>query len=220
MKRLLIIFTAIFIWFNISAQSKTYWSSGGEMLFSFANISDNGTSGGSVLRWAPVINLQGTFNSDFNQNLGVFTGLAVRNVGYIYDNYHVRNTDGTFGEEYKKKFRSYNIAVPVGIKFGDLDNIFFYAGYEVELPFLYKEKTFDQGDKIDKITGWFSNRQEMFQHGIIAGVQFPYDFTLKFKYYFSEFHNQDFTDSEGKKPYSGLESHVMYFSLGYNFSWE
>jgi hypothetical protein len=60
----------------------------------------------------------------------------------------------------------------------------------------------------------------MFQHGIIAGVQFPYDFTLKFKYYFSEFHNQDFTDSEGKKPYSGLESHVMYFSLGYNFSWE
>ena len=31
---------------------------------------------------------------------------------------------------------------------------------------------------------------------------------------------QDYTQSDGVKPYSGLESHVMYFSVGYNISWD
>lgn len=201
-------------------QSKNYWSSGGEMIFSFADINDNGSNGGSILRWAPVFNFQGTFNSDFSQKVGIFSGIAVRNVGYIYDNYEKQDAQGGTGTFYKKKFRSYNIGVPVGIKFGDMDNLFFYGGYEVELPFLYKEKTFDNGDKIGKITGWFSDRQETFQHGFIAGVQFPYGLNLKFKYYVSEFHNQGFKESDGTKPYAGLESHVMYFSLGYNIAWE
>lgn len=205
--------------FTISgfSQSKHYWSSGGEMLFSFANINDQGVDESSTLRWAPVFNLQGTYNFDFSENLGMFTGIAMRNVGYIYDGYNERTSEGN---SYKKKFRSYNLAVPLGLKIGDLDNLFFYAGYELDLPFLYKEKTFDQGDKIDKITGWFSDRQERFQHGIVAGIQFPYDFTVKFKYYLSDFHNQDFTESNGTKPYSGLESNIFYFSLGYNFSWD
>lgn len=199
------------------SQSKTYWSSGGEMIFSFANITDKGVDASSNLRWAPVFNLQGTLNNDFNNKFGVFTGLAFRNVGYIYDNYTERTSEAN---TYKKKFRSYNVSLPVGIKIGDLDNVFFYAGYEVDLPFLYKEKTFYMGDKIDKITGWFSKRQELFQHGIVAGVQFPYDFNLRFKYYISEFHNQSFTESNGIKPYQGLESHIFFFSLGYNFAWE
>ncbi len=202
---------------SVSGQSKSYWSSGGEMLFSFANITDNGVDESSTLRWAPVINLQGTYNYDLNQKVGIFSGIGVRNVGYIYENYQERTEEGHY---YKKKFRSYNIGVPVGIKFGNLNKTFFYGGYEVELPFVYKEKTFDQGDKIDKLTGWFSNRMELFQHGVVAGVQFPYGFNVRFKYYISQFHNQNYTQSDGVKPYAGLESHIMYFSVGYNLSWD
>ena len=88
------------------SQSKTYWSAGGEMLFSFANITDNGASESSTLRWAPVINLQGRLNSDLSENVGVFTGLFCRNVGYIYDNYRDRNLDGSLGNPHKEKFRS------------------------------------------------------------------------------------------------------------------
>jgi hypothetical protein len=218
MKKFLAIFSfCSMIAFSGFSQTKNYWSTGGEMLFSFANIDDMGVDESSTLRWAPVINLQGTYNIDFSENLGMFTGIAMRNVGYIYDRYNERTEEEN---NYKKKFRSYNLAVPVGLKTGDLDNLFFYAGYELDLPVVYKEKTFDQGDKIKKITGWFSDRQEKFQHGIVAGVQFPYDFTIKFKYYLSEFHNQDFKESDGTKPYSGLKSNIFYFSLGYNFSWD
>jgi hypothetical protein len=93
--------------------------------------------------------------------------------------------------------------------------MFIYGGYEVEFPFLYKEKTFDGGDKINKITGWFSDRQELIQHGFLVGIQFPYGMNVKFKYYLSEFHNQDFIDGSGNKPYEGLNSQVFYFSLSY-----
>jgi hypothetical protein len=207
-KNFTLIVLCLFISISGFSQAKTYFSSGLEMIFSFANIKDNGNSPGSTLRWAPVFNLQSMVNADINQHFGLFSGLAVRNVGYIYDHY----TDASNEVIYKKKFRSYNLALPVGIKFGNLDKLFFYGGYEVELPFLYKEKTFENGDKISKITGWFSNRQQLFQHGFLVGVQFPYGLNLKFKYYVSEFHNQDFV-SGNTKPYAGLESHVFYFSL-------
>jgi hypothetical protein len=193
------------------SQSKVYYSVGGEMIFSFAAIEDQGQEASSLMRWAPVFNFQGFVNSDISEHLGLFSGLAIRNVGYIYDDYHDPVTDIVN----KKKFRTYNLAIPVGLKFGNLSKMYFYGGYEIEFPFHYKEKTFDDGDKIDKITGWFSNRTENFQHGLLAGIQFPEGINLKFKYYFSEFHNQDFTDSAGVKPYEGLKSNVFYFSLSY-----
>ena len=203
------------------SQSKTYWSVGGEMLFSFANISDKGADASSTLRWAPVVNLQQRYNVDFNENVGMFTGSFIRNVGYIYDDYQDRTADPeVFGNPHKKKFRSYNLGIPLGIKVGDLDNLFFYGGYEVEVAIRYKEKTFDGDDKVNTTTGWFSDRQELFQHGFFVGVQFPYDFNVKFKYYLSEFHNQDYVDNNGIKPYAGLESNIFYISIGYNFSFD
>jgi hypothetical protein len=218
MKKILIIFSFCTL-FAVSgfSQTKGYWSSGGEMLFSFADITDQGVDESSTLRWAPVINLQGRYNYDLNKNVGIFTGLGLHNVGYIYDNYQERTEEALW---YKKKFRTYNIGLPFGVKIGDIENLFFYGGYEIEYPFAYREKTYDQGDKIDSNIDWFSSRVETFQHGFFAGVQFPYGFNVKFKYYLSEFHNQDYEQADKVKPYSGLESHVMYFSVGYNISWD
>jgi len=210
----LLVFSTLFT-VTGNCQPKSYVTSGAEMIFSFASITDSRTNStpNSLMRWAPVLNLQSMYNHDMSSKVGLFTGIAVRNVGYIYDNYLDESKSLETDVYVKKKFRSYNLGLPVGIKVGNLDKLFFYAGYEVELPFLYKEKTFDDGDKIDKITGWFSPRQEMFQHGFLAGIQFPHGLNLKFKYYLSEFHNQSYTDSQGNKPYNGLESHVFYFSL-------
>jgi hypothetical protein len=212
-KTLIIIFLcSVFAVRSFSQQSKPYVTSGLEMIFSLANIDDNGSNPNSTLRWAPVINIQSMLNKDLSKKFGVFTGLAVRNVGYIYDHYY----DPAEEVYYKKKFRSYNLGVPVGIKIGNLNGAFLYGGYEIELPFLYKEKTFDAGGKIAKTTGFFSSRENLFQHGFLVGIEFPYGINLKFKYYLSEFHNQDFqqdTPNGVVYPYKGLESHIFYFSL-------
>lgn len=181
------------------------------MIFSFAAIEDQGREESSLMRWAPVFNIQGMYNMDMSRRFGAFTGLAIRNVGYIYDSY----TDPQTLVVNKKKFRTYNLAIPVGFKVGNLDKTFLYAGYELEFPFHYKEKTFDGGDKINKITGWFSKRYEPVQHGFLVGIQFPQGPNLKFKYYLSEFHNQDYTEGSGNKPYTGLQANIFYFSLNY-----
>jgi hypothetical protein len=196
------------------SQKKIYSTSATETIFSFANIDDKGKSESAIIRYAPVINLQTLFNADVNTHVGFFMGFAFRNIGYIYDNYKTNTLPEI---TYKKKFRSYNFGIPAGIKVGNMDKTFFYVGYEVEVPVLYKEKTFDNGDKIDKITGWFSDRQELFQHGPLAGVQFTHGFNIKFKYYVSEFHNQSFTDGAGNKPYAGLKANIFYVSLSIAF---
>ena len=213
MKRFVVtIATFIIVSSSAFGQNKSYISASFESIFSFANIKYYGATESSIIRWSPVFNIQGMLNKDISSHFGVFTGLAVRNVGYIYDGYK----DSAGGNTYKKKFRSYNLAIPLGIKMGNLNGIFAYAGYEFELPFLYKEKTFDGGDKISKITGWFSNREVLFQHGFFVGIQFPYGINLKFKYYLSEFNNQNYTDAAGNKPYAGLKANIFYFSFNFN----
>jgi hypothetical protein len=193
-------------------QVKTYVTSGLEIPFSFGDITDNGKSASSTLRFAPIINLETMYNADMSNKFGLFTGLALRNVGYIYDHYTDPDPANN-GAVYKKKFRSFNVGVPVGIKLGDLNKTFLYGGYEVELAVQYKEKTFDGGDKINTTTGWFSDRQKLFQHGFIVGIQFPYGANIKFKYYLSEFHNRGFENSNQVKPYAALNTHVFCFSL-------
>lgn len=195
-------------------QSKKYVTSGLELIFSWAEITQNNVGQSSGFRFAPVINLQSMYHLDVSQKLGFFTGLAVRNVGYIYPSYPVISTTptGTVNATLEKRFRSYNLGVPIAFKLGNLKKSFVYGGYEFELPFVYKEKTYENDDK-KKIVEWFSSRQQSFYHSVLVGIQFPYGMNLKFKYYLTEFHNQNYANSDGTKPYAGLASNVFYISL-------
>lgn len=195
-----------------SGQKNNYLSFSTEMIFSFAAIDNHGNDEGNKMRWAPVINPNWLYNHDFSQNMGMFTGLFIRNVGFIYDdpNDSLNNT--------KLKFRTYNIGVPLGLKFGNIDKVLFFAGYEVEFPFVYKEKLFINEDKEDKDVIWFSDRVEQFQHGVMGGFQFRHGATLKFKYYLSNFHNRDYVAKENGfsyKPYD-FKANVFYISLAWN----
>ncbi len=187
----------------VGQSTKPYFTSGGEMIFSFASVDDNGSSDGSVMRWSPVFNLQVYGNYDFSKNAGFIFGGALRNVGFIYD-------DPTSGK--KTKYRNYDIGIPVGIKIGNMNKLFFFGGYEIEFPINYKEKTFID-EKKTKFNVWFSNRVPSYYHSVFAGIQFPYGVSLKFKYYLSEFFNQNYTESNGNQPYKGLKANVFYFSI-------
>ncbi len=195
-------------------QSDVYFTSGGEMIFSFASIDYEGDEPSSIMRWSPVFNFQGMLNVDMGKNFGLFTGLSIRNVGYIFNDYKMINDVGD-PITVKKKFRTYNLGIPAGIKIGNLEKAFIYGGYEVEFPFHYKEKTFIDDNK-DKTTAWFSDRVEQIQHGFLVGIQFPYGTNLKFKYYLSSFHNQDYVASQtSSKPYENLDVNIFYISLNF-----
>ena len=188
---------------------KVYTTTSGELIFSFADVSVNGISDGSVLRFSPVVNIQNWVNIDKSDHFGLFTGFSIRNVGFIYD------VDAST----RKKYRTYNIGIPLGIKFGNLSNRFFFAGYELEIPTSYKEKTFVNEDKTDKKNIWFTDRVTTFNHSLMAGVQLPYGATLKFKYYLTNFFNKNYSEIDGVgntiKPYANSDVNVFYFSLSF-----
>lgn len=206
---LLFVFTSL-ITFG-QDKKKVYTTSSGEMIFSFASIAANGNEQGSILRFSPVINIQNWVNFDKADNFGFFTGLSVRNVGVIYDVPGQPNT--------RVKARTYNVGIPVGVKLGNLDKAFFFAGYELELPLNYKEKIFVNEEKQEKRNIWFSNRVPTINHSLMAGVQMPYGATLKFKYYLTNFYNKNYTENDGQgniiKRYENLDVNIFYVSLSF-----
>jgi hypothetical protein len=214
MKKFTIIFFFIIAASGSFAQQKktqVYGSFSLEMIFSFATVDNQGYTQGNIMRWAPVINPQSMVNIDFGRYFGLFTGVAIRNVGFIYENPLDSNNT-------KFKFRTYNLGIPVGFKIGKLNKILFFGGYEVEFPFAYKEKHFVNEEKVDKDVIWFSSRVEPVQSSLMAGIQVPYGFTIKFKYYLTNFHNRDYVamvNGVATKPYD-FKSNIWYFSLAWN----
>lgn len=217
MKKIFFILIGVAVFGNTMAQdsgttssgSKVYTTTSGELIFSFASINNPGGEEGSIMRFSPVVNIQNWVNIDKTDKFGLFTGLSVRNVGFIYD---VNSTT-------RMKYRTYNVGIPVGVKIGNLSDKFLFFGYELEIPVHYKEKTFINEDKEDKDGIWFSKRVNTFNHSVMAGIQLPYGATLKFKYYLTNFFNKDYeaSDDQGNlyKPYANADVNVFYFSLSF-----
>lgn len=211
MKTRILLIQAILLVGVSSFAQDTYTTSSGELIFSYANINYNGSETSSVLRFSPVFNVQTLINKDMSDKFGVFTGLAVRNVGFIYD---VPDQLGV-----RMKHRTYNLGVPIGFKIGNLDKAFLFGGYEFEIPIVYKEKTFVNEDKQDKTTIWFSNRVNTWNNTVFLGVQLPAGLSVKFKYYLTNFFNKDYestTSGVTTKPYANSDYNVFYFSLTAN----
>lgn len=186
-----------------------YVTGSGEWIFSVPVLDVNGNSEGAVVRFSPFFNLQSRVNYDLGHHFGLFTGLSLRNLGFIYD---VPDTNLRY------KFRTYTVGVPVGIKVGNMNNALVFLGYELELPINYKEKRFVNGEKDDKFDAWISSRTEPVFHSVMLGLQGPRGTTLTFKYYLTNFHNTDFTekvDGVEVKPYAGLNANIFYVSLAY-----
>lgn len=194
---------------GVHAQTNTYISGSSEMIFSFGKIRSNGNEMSSELRWSPVFNGEGLINHDFTQHVGLFYGLAYRNVGFIY-----KPTADTL-----KKFRTYNVGIPVGIKLGNLNGGFLYGGFEFEMPVNYKEKTFVDEVKKEKFDVWFSDRVNWYTRSVFFGINFKGGSNIKFKYYLDPFFNQNFSVSNGGvkvQPFKNLDVHVFYVALSWN----
>lgn len=228
MKRYLLGLTLILVFFTLEAQNKKiYLSSGGEFIFSGADMNFNGTDVSTNIRFTLFFHTQQQINFDLTNNLGLYTGLAIRNVGLImedlYQNvgYDVDNTDPDYNKNTKIKHRSYSLGFPLAVKIGSFDkNYFFYAGGEYEWMFAYKQKKIIDGEKY-KFTQWTNDRVNPWIPSLFAGIQFPYGFNLKFKYYLNDFLNKDFTGQDFGQDvdYSQFQSsNIWYISLSFMFN--
>lgn len=193
---------------SLAQDHEIYFDTGGELIFSWASVDNNGVEGGVITRFSAFFHLQLLASRDFNKNFGAFWGLSIRNIGFIYDLPDSANT--------RKKYRNYTVGFPVGIKLGNLNRTYIYTGYELEIPINYKEKTFVNEKKVEKFNVWFSDRSPSVYHTLFLGFHSRRGFNLKFKYYLTNFFNQDFEENVGGvlvKPFENFEANVFYISL-------
>lgn len=191
--------------FTLFAQRKTYTTTGGEIIFSWASATNNGVNLPTTVRFSPVFNLQTQLHHDLSDKFGILTGFNIRNVGFIYDD---PATPGTY-----YKTRNYTIGLPIGIKVGNMNDRFLFAGYELELPFAYKEKKFVNDERVDEYDEWFSKRTPTLYHSLFLGIGLVEGTQLKFKYYLTNWFNKDYTDGAGLKPFADFNANVFYVAL-------
>jgi len=230
MKRCLFILILSLAFFSLEAQNKNiYLSTGGEIILSGADVNFNGTDVNTNARFTIFFHLQTQLNFDLSNNVGLYSGLAIRNVGLIMEDYFqnvgydVDQSHPDYNKNTKIKHRSYALGFPIAIKLGSFDDNFFaFGGVEYEWLFHYKQKKFIDGAKF-KFKEWTSDRVNPWIPSWFVGLQFPGGVNLKFKYYMDDFLNQDFSgqDFGVDVDYSQFESTgIWYISLSTMIKWK
>jgi hypothetical protein len=200
-KYLTILFLFLSSFINCFVNAQFSKENGGELIFAYSNVEKNNFNVPSKLRFTLFFHAGQTLHYDFTNNLGVFSGYGIRNIGIITDEADILI-----------KRRTYSLGIPLALKLGSFKNHFYlYGGSEYEMFFHYKEKQFKDGIKL-KQSEWFSNRTKRFAPSFFAGFQFPGGINLKFKYYPFDFLNRDYSDF---KDYN--KTQLFYFSISFNF---
>ncbi|MEX0980924.1 MAG: hypothetical protein WD577_04240 [Bacteroidales bacterium] len=223
-----VIFTAV-VFLAIStngfSQVNMYRSSGAELIFSGADVRFNNTNVNANMRFTSFFHAEQMLNVDFGRFVGLFTGLGMRNIGFITEDLYqnvgflnIDENDADWNQETKIKRRSYSLGVPLALKAGSMKKgLFFFAGGEYEWTIHYKQKLFIDGEKI-KFSEWGSDRVNAFLPSVFAGVQLPKGMRVKFKYYMDDFLNPGYTgiDFEEAVDYSEFGSTgIFYVSLAF-----
>lgn len=199
-----------------SSKPKWYTMTATEFIFSRgdvkANINGENISLDPIVRFSGFFHLQSQLHVDYTPHFGIYTGLGVRNVGFI-------NTFDLDGKEVELKQRSYSLGVPLALKFGNMANgVYLALGAEAELMFAYKRKVFYEGNK-SKSYGWFSKEVNLFNPSVFADIRFKRGFYVRFKYYLLDFLADRTTsfylpESPVKIDYHPTESKLFYVSFG------
>jgi len=102
-----------------------------------------------ILRFSYIINFGFTFNFNLARHFGLYTGIDLKNIGFIEKN----SSDVTI------KRRTYNIGAPIGIKIGNMaaKGSYLFFGGGMDLPLNYKEKYFVVRNEKSKYNQWFSS---------------------------------------------------------------
>lgn len=190
---------------SVSAQ-KLYTVSGGEIIFQSGSVDKkvNGlnTSVNTNLRFTLFFHLGEFIHYDITDNIGIFSGMGIRNVGFITDE-----------DSIKAKYRTYNLGVPLAIKFGSFKkNLFLFGGAEYEWMFHFKQKTFIDNTKT-KYSSWFSKHTPALIPSVFVGLQLPAGFQFKFRYYLDNYLEERYTYMSAPEGFS--KTQVWYISVSY-----
>lgn len=176
------------------------------MILSTALINNNGAKSLGTLRFSAWANIGATCNYNFNKHIGIYTGLDLKNIGFI-EKYAVQNTT--------VKSRLYTLGVPIGLRFGDMPNRnYFFMGGGIDLAIHYKSKTWSDVQAKTKLNEWFSDYTQPFLPYVFGGLSFK-GLCFKVQYYPTNFLNEEKTlGSPATKIHANKKVNLLLFSIG------
>jgi len=217
MRHYTILFFLSLLSVSTAYSQKSYWASGGEIIFSYGTVHTDSTTLNPVLRWSPFFNAQAQFHHDFSETAGIYTGLGIRNVGLISHINYKAQSDSTLKTGIVKE-RSYSLGIPIAIKLGNMEKVYFAGGGEAELMFAYKRKVYDQGNKSEKnkTSSWFNDNVKIFNPSVFAELHLHSGPYIRFKYYLLDFLNYQGVNMKDGTPIPdyGSKSPLFYFAIG------
>lgn len=235
---LLILFILTIVHTNAQTRDMSYSKSAAEYIFSWGNVDDpqssvNGLNASidadPVVRFSAFFNSQQQFHFDFSNSFGLYTGIGVRNIGFINtfndSNATTPGSDGFRISDVKVKQRQYALGIPLALKLGSMSKNFYVAvGAELELFFNYKQKVF-YNDSKQKYSEWFSSRSNLLNPSFFAEVNFPKGQFIRFRYYLNDFLKEnskgiDVSSAGSKLLYDSSPSELMYISIGTAIDWD
>lgn len=165
----------------------------------------------STPRFTAFVNIGLNLNYDFSKNAGLYTGLHIKNIGFIEKR---NNPDSTI------KRRVYTFGVPLALKLGDVKyGSYFLIGGGLDFPFNFREKGFvRRGDKT-KFNEWFSDRTPRVMPYVFVGVHLRPLLAFKLQYYPLNFMNQDYTyiNANGlQTPYAAYDVQLLMLTAGFD----
>ncbi len=151
-------------------------------------------------------NIGATFNFNFSHHIGLYTGIDIKNVGYVEQD-----------NGYTLKRRVYNVGVPLGLKIGNMasDKGYFFLGGGLDAPINFNEKYYHDRDNKKRINEWFSDRTPSLMPYAFIGASFSQGVTVKAQYYPNNFLNTNYTDNSGYMPYKGTDVNLVLLSIGF-----
>lgn len=235
MKKLFLLSTLIVVALASSiAQGETgkvysVWS--GELIFSWANMESKGISDARLkgereivkdnMRFTLFFHLGQYYHYNINENVGIISGWAIRNIGSSTDE-NIITEDGGDPRAHKIIRRTYSLGVPLAIKVGSFkDHFFMFAGGEVEWSFWYKYKYWEAHSRNGgprKKSTWWPSETPTFLPSVFGGLQFPGGIQVKYKYYPGDFLNHSYRSNDPIEDLSNYTtSPLHYVSLCWQF---
>ncbi|WP_139316519.1 hypothetical protein [Algoriphagus marinus] len=187
-----------------ASKKHVYTASASETIFSFGIVDAAPLNTSTIPRFTPFFNFGQQLHMDFSENFGIYTGIGIRNVGMIND----------LNDSVRVKQRTYNVGIPVAVKFGDMDGWQAALGFEAEFAVAYKQKVYVNGEK-RKSSGWFDDRNNLFQPSVFAELKGKEGNYIRFKYYLSDFLTSDQQINVPGVDYTPTQSQLFYVSIGY-----
>lgn len=153
-------------------------------MLQMALIDRFGSSKISTPRFSWFLNAGSHFNKDLSKSAAIFTGLVIRNMGFVLK-------EGGW----TTKHRIYALSVPLGLKLGNLKKGHLIVGGAVDLPFHYKEKYwYERKNKVKK-SEWFSKKTKSVLPNAYLGYVTQSGMTLKGTFYPTNFMDEAYYNS-------------------------